>query len=48
MKTNSIPKAVLNKATSSSSQAQETGILEDLEDEEKSKFAARLKNRRRR
>lgn len=48
MKTNSISKAVLNKATSSSSQAQETGILEDLEDEEKSKFAARLKNRRRR
>lgn len=48
MKTNSISKAVLNKATSSSSQAQETGILEDLEDEEKSKFADRLKNRRRR
>ncbi len=48
MKTKSISKAVLNKATSSSSQAQETGILEDLEDEEKSKFAARLKNRRRR
>lgn len=48
MKTNSISKAVLNKATSSSSQAQETGILEDLEDEEKSKFAARLKNRKRR
>lgn len=48
MKTNSISKAVLNKATSSSSQAQETGILDDLEDEEKSKFADRLKNRRRR
>lgn len=48
MKTNSISKAVLNKATSSSSQAQETGILEELEDEEKSKFADRLKNRRRR
>lgn len=48
MNTNSISKAVLNKATSSSSQAQETGILDDLEDEEKSKFADRLKNRRRR
>lgn len=48
MKTNSISKAVLNKATSSSSQAQETGILDDLEDEEKSKFADRLKSRRRR
>lgn len=48
MKTNSISRAVLNKATSSSSQAQETGILDDLEDEEKSKFADRLKNRRRR
>lgn len=48
MKTNSISKAVLNRATSSSSQAQETGILDDLEDEEKSKFADRLKNRRRR
>ena len=48
MKTNSISKAILNKATSSSSQAQETGILDDLEDEEKSKFANRLKNRRRR
>lgn len=48
MKTNSISKAVLNKATSSSSQAQETGILDDLENEEKSKFAERLKNRRRR
>lgn len=48
MKTNSISKAVLNKATSSSSQAQETGILDDLEDEERSKFADRLKNRRRR
>lgn len=47
MKTNSISKSVLNKATSSSSQAQETGILDDLEEEEKSKFAARLKNRRR-
>ena len=47
MKTNSISKAVLNKATSSSSQAQETGILDDLESEEKSKFADRLKNRRR-
>lgn len=48
MKTNKISKAVLNKATSSSSQAQETGILEDLEEEEMSKFANRLKNRRRR
>lgn len=48
MKTKSISKAVLNKATSSSSQAQETGFLDDLEDEEKSKFADRLKNRRRR
>ena len=48
MKTHSISKAVLNKATSSSSQAQETGILDDLESEEKSKFADRLKNRRRR
>lgn len=48
MRTNSISKAVLNKATSSSSQAQETGILDDLEEEKKSKFAERLKNRRRR
>ena len=48
MKTNSISKAILNKATSSSSQAQETGILDDLEDEERSSFAERLKNRRRR
>jgi uncharacterized protein YegL len=48
MKTHSISKAVLNKATSSSSQAQETGILDDLDDNEKSKFADRLKNRRRR
>ena len=48
MKTNSISKAVLNKATSSSSQAQETGILDELENEEKSKFADRLKNRRHR
>lgn len=48
MKTNNISKAVLNKATSSSSQAQETGILDALDDEEKSKFADRLKNRRRR
>lgn len=47
MKEHSISKAVLNKATSSSSQAQETGILDDLENEEKSKFADRLKNRRR-
>lgn len=47
MKTNSISKAVLNKATSSSSQAHETGILEDLEDDEASEFANRLKRRRR-
>lgn len=47
LRTNSISKAALNKATSSSSQAQETGILDDLEDEKKSKFAERLKNRRR-
>lgn len=47
MQTHSISKAVLNKATSSSSQAQETGILDDLESEEMSKFADRLKNRRR-
>ena len=46
MKTHSISKAVLNKATSSSSQAQETGILDDLESKEKSKFADRLKKRR--
>ncbi len=48
LKTNSISKAILNKATSGSSQAQETGILEELEDEEKSTFVNRLKNRRRR
>ncbi|MBR5509970.1 MAG: VWA domain-containing protein [Lachnospiraceae bacterium] len=48
MKTNSISKAILNKATSSSSQAQETGILEDLSEEEMSRFASRLKNRRKR
>ncbi len=47
MKTNSISKAVLNKATSSSSQAHETGILDDLDSGERSKFADRLKNRRR-
>lgn len=47
MKTHSISKAVINKATSSSSQAQETGILDDLDSEEKSKFADRLKKRRR-
>lgn len=47
-KTHSISKAVLNKATSSSSQAQETGILDDLTDEEKSKIIGRLKRRKRR
>lgn len=46
MKTNSISKFVLNKATSSSSQAQETGILDDLDDDEVSDFANRLKRRR--
>ena len=46
MKTQNISKAVLNKATSSSSQAQETGILEDLDDDEVSDFANRLKRRR--
>ena len=46
MKTHSISKVVLNKATSSSSQAQETGILDDLDDEEVSDFANRLKRRR--
>ena len=46
IKTHSISKVVLNKATSSSSQAQETGILEDLDDEELSQFANRLKRRR--
>ncbi len=46
MENRSISKAVLNKATSSSSQSQETGILEDLEDSELSGFAARLKRRR--
>lgn len=45
MKTHSISRAVLNKATSSSSQAQETGILSDLGEEERSKFASRLKKR---
>lgn len=47
MKTNSISKATLNKATSSSSQARETGILDDLDSDERSRFADRLKNRRR-
>ena len=46
MKTHSISKVVLNKATSSSSQAQETGILDDLDEEEVSNFANRLKRRR--
>lgn len=46
MKTNSISKAVLNKATSSSSQAQETGILADLDEEEMSAFSSRLRKRR--
>lgn len=46
MKTNSISKAVLNKATSSSSQAQETGILDDLGEEEMSMFSSRLRKRR--
>lgn len=46
MKTHSISKVVLNKATSSSSQAQETGILDDLDDDEASDFANRLKRRR--
>lgn len=46
MQTHSISKVVLNKATSSSSQAQETGILDDLEDDEASEFANRLKRRR--
>ncbi len=46
MKTHSISKVVLNKATSSSSQAQETGILDDLDDDEASDFADRLKRRR--
>ena len=46
MKTHNISKVVLNKATSSSSQAQETGILEDLDDDEASDFANRLKRRR--
>lgn len=48
MKTHSISRAVLNKATSSSSQAQETGILDELDSEEITTFADRLKNRRRR
>ena len=47
MSTNKISKAVLNKAVSSSSQAQETGLLGDLEDDETSEFANRLKQRRR-
>lgn len=48
MKTHSISKVVLNKATSSSSQAQETGILDDLDDDEAFDFANRLKRRRKR
>ncbi len=47
MATKKITNAVLNKAASSSSQAQETGILDELDSQEKSKFADRLKNRRR-
>ncbi|WP_026522726.1 VWA domain-containing protein [Butyrivibrio sp. VCB2001] len=46
MENRSISKAVLNKATSSSSQAQDAGILDDLDDGELSGFAARLKIRR--
>ncbi len=46
METNSISKVVLNKATSSSSQARDSGILEDLEEEEFSRFSERLKRRR--
>lgn len=47
MKTHSISKAVLNKATSSSSQAQETGILDELVSADRKKLADKLKSRRR-
>ncbi len=46
IKTHSISKAVLNKATSSSSQAQETGILDELVSEDRKRFADKLKSRR--
>lgn len=46
IKDHCISKAILNKATSSSSQAQETGILADLDDEEVSNLVKKLKRNR--
>ena len=46
MGTHRITMAVFNKATSSSSQAQETGFLKNLDDDEAAEFANRLKRRR--